>query len=135
MYLVAQRVQSSRQEVGVNVFQYIHDHEFTMSELQTFTPEKNPGELVKQWIEVPPGGNRVLSFLDVAVTNGVSPDVLISSLGALKHVLRRVGDQTEGLWGPLWIRYGYQSSLPMPWETELAALAGSIAFRFSGQKS
>src|SRR5687767_14886769 len=132
MYLVAQRVQSPRQEVGVNVFQYIHDREFSISELQAFAPEKNPGELVKQWIEVRPGGNHVLSFLDIAVTNSISSDVLVRSLGALKHVLRRVGDQTQGLWGPLWIRYGYQSNLPMSWETELAVLAGSIAFRVSG---
>ena len=120
MYLVAQRVVAPRREMGVNVFQYVHGCPFNPVQLQSFNPELNPGELVQQWVEVPPGGNHVISFLDVAATDEIDRQVLFQSLGALKYVLKRVDDQTQATWGPLWIWYGHQPNLRVPWETELA---------------
>lgn len=129
MYLAAQRVLSSHQKVGVNVYYYLHGYEFDVSAADFFLPETNPGVLRQQWIDVQPGGNEVLSYLDVVATDSIGIDALLTSLGALKHVLRRIGDQTEARWGPLWVRYGYQANLRVPWATELGALAGHIALR------
>ena len=78
MYVLSQRVASSvRPERGINTFVHVHDdptmiavdeHGWDMERIATL----NPGRLVGRRIEVFPGGNTVLSYLEIA-----GPDVAV----------------------------------------------------------
>ena len=71
MYLTAQRVRAPDGKIGVNGFLYEHAADVTWSE-----PPKpaagSVGELVHSFLMVPPGGNQVLSFIDIVAPNGMS---------------------------------------------------------------
>ena len=68
MYLAALHVRrASSGDEGINAFRYVHGRDWL--EAPDGVPDDDPGSLVEQSIEVPPGGNRVRSFLDV-----IAPD-------------------------------------------------------------
>jgi hypothetical protein len=132
MLLTAQRVISPHLRArGVNVFQYLHGPNSWERVPNNFLPEANPGELVAQWIQVPPGGNRVVSFLDVVAPDEIDGVDLQQRLTSLKHRLQFSETATAVYWDPLWIRFGC-AALPVPPATELGALAGHIVLRLSG---
>jgi len=132
MLLTAQRVLSPHSHArGVNVYQYLHGSYVWDRVPDEFLPEANPGELVAQWIELSPGGNRVVSFLDVVAPDEVDAIELQQRLASLKHWLPPSGHPTTAYWDPFWLRFGC-ASLPVPWATELGALAGHILLGLSG---
>ena len=132
MLLAAQRVIAPRTRArGVNVYQYLHGP-FTWDRTPAeFLPEANPGELVAQWIQLPAGGNRVVSFLDVVAPDEIELGLLQQRLTSLKHQLHAAGNPTTAYWDPLWIRFGCPPQT-VPWSTELGALAGYIVLSLSG---
>ena len=79
MLLTAQRVVSPLSRArGVNVYLYLHGSFVWDRVPNEFLPEANPGELVAQWIQLAPGGNRVISFLDVVAPDDIDePDLHI----------------------------------------------------------
>ena len=132
MLLTAQRVISPRsRERGVNVYQYLHGPYAWERVPNEFLPESTPGELVAQWIQLPPGGNRVVSFLDVVAPDEIGTVQLQQRLASLKHRLQFSGNPTTAYWDPLWVRFGC-AALPVPWAKELGALAGHIVLGLSG---
>jgi hypothetical protein len=68
MYLSALHVRCVPSgDEGINAFKYVHGRDWL--EPPAGVPDDDPGRLVKYQFEVPPGGNRVRSFLDV-----IAPD-------------------------------------------------------------
>lgn len=126
MLLTAQRVISpASQARGVNVYRYAHGPHDWERVPDKFLPEANPGELVAQWIQLRPGGNRVVSFLDVVAPDDMNVVQLQQALTSLKRVLQDQGNPTTAYLDPLWVRFGL--ALPnVPWSMELGALAGHI---------
>jgi hypothetical protein len=54
------------------------------------------GETVLQLIEVPPGGNPVLSYLDVVAPEGTDPQFIADSLRLFEHYVR--ADRLPAVW-------------------------------------
>ena len=90
MYLAAQRVRSTGR-TGVNVFLYRHPPGSIAWADPGHVVEQMPGELVSSEIEVPPGGNEVLSFLDVVAAEEVSSDAVVDLVDQLREEALRDG--------------------------------------------
>jgi len=78
MYITAQRVTPDNgRSSGVNVYYHQHaaplapNSEWGNTEVDHVAYE-NPGELISSRVEVPAGGNTVLSYLDVVADNAAS---------------------------------------------------------------
>jgi hypothetical protein len=77
MYLVAQRVRSMGGATGINATHYEHESgevDWTHPDVFDFVTNRSPGKLVARELEVPPGGNAVLSYIDVLSPQLLPPD-------------------------------------------------------------
>jgi hypothetical protein len=95
VYLTAQRVRSRNSSVagsgatGISVDYYRHGDDM-LPRLSTGVPDlaristTTPGKLVSSASDVPPGGNEVLSWLDVAAPDHLMPDELQQHLVAIE---------------------------------------------------
>lgn len=105
MYLTAQRVRSrgktpiatgSTEGTGISVAYYRHGHDM-LPRLPTGVPDisristTDPGSLVSSASDIPPGGNDVLSYLDVAAPDHISPDELRRHLSAVESQVVAAG--------------------------------------------
>lgn len=134
MYLTAHRVVRERDgAVGINSFMHVHDGKLTWPEEPWRLPEENPGRVVDQQIDVPPGGNRVRAYLDVVAPDGAGAGEVEASLNGLW--LELVADEATALEhgrmipnpvvlsrAELVIRFGVELSLEQDRPLELAAL-------------
>jgi hypothetical protein len=102
MHLIAQRVQSSQGQEGINAFCYLHG---PIGWSEGPPPDLPPGKLANSRMEVPPPGNRIRSFLEVR-----TPDVTPS-----RQVLRAVIDSIDPF---------QNKSFP------LDVLSGDVSFQF-----
>jgi len=131
--LTAQRVASPGGLTGVNVYQFLHGSYVWVRVPDEFLPDSNPGELVDQWLEVPPGNNRIVSYLDVALPDETSPTDVLQRLASLKHQLQPFEARMEKYLDPYWIRF--ESSVDERLRsTELGALSGHILLSLTGQR-
>lgn len=103
MLLVAQRVVSREGLQGINAYRYQHGPEPWPAD-PTPLLEPRTAALERQSIQVHPGGNEILSFLDVAAPSGVSE-------GELIRIARKVAER------------------PAPDEIPLIAVLERCAFR------
>jgi hypothetical protein len=131
--LTAQRVVSPRGTRGVNVYQYLHGSYVWPRVPDGFLPDVNPGELVNQWLEVPPGSNRIVSFLDVVAPDEVATSDVHQRLASLKYHVQANGHRTEVYWDPYWMRFG-SAVVAGSLQTELGALAGHILLSLTGNR-
>jgi hypothetical protein len=132
--LTAQRIVSPRGARGVNVYQYLHgSYDWTRAP-DEMLPDVNPGELVRQWLEVPPGQNRIVSYLDVVAPDAVSAPDIHQRLASLKYHLNPTSNRTETYWDPYWVRFGSAVDSRF-WQTELGALAGHILLSLTAQRA
>lgn len=84
MYATAQRVRSER-STGINSLIYRHDPSVGLDRWQPDQiVEQLPGKLVSARITMPPGGNAVLSYLDVIAPEAVAPPDVAERLVGLK---------------------------------------------------
>ena len=133
MLLTAQRVVSPRGTQGVNVYQYLHGSHVWPHVPDEFLPDVNPGELVNQWLEISPGSNRIVSFLDVVAPDDTAISDIHQRLASLRHHIQASGNRTEAYWDPYWVRFG--SSVAAGFlQTELGALAGHILLSLTGHR-
>lgn len=121
MYLTAQHVRSPHGIHGINSYIYGHGPLFWLG-WPPFLPEDNPGTLYDHDLEiVPPGGNRILAFLDIMTpdSSGTAPKVR-SAFDMLMALYPRAGihfpDGVEV--GDAWFRY----AAPQPLLAENAEL-------------
>ena len=134
MLLTAQRVVSPRGTHGVNVYQYLHGSYIWPRVPDDFLPDANPGELVNQWLEVPPGANRIVSFLDVVAPDEAAIFDINQRLASLKHHVQVSSHRIETYWDPYWFRFDSTISAGFL-QTELGALAGHILLSLTGNRN
>jgi hypothetical protein len=77
--VTAQRVRSRERSVGINAYVYRHD---AVGEPVWPTLDEDPGQLIGEQRQVPPGFNEVLSYLDVAA-EGLDPEALLNAIETL----------------------------------------------------
>lgn len=129
MYVSAQRVMSPMTgQRGVNIFVYSHGCVWDGPVPVELLPEVNPGALVWRDIQLPPPGNRILSYLDVVAPDDFPREELCNRLAVLKQALPNHGNPTILTWDPVWFRFGL-GYVALPWTTELGALAGHLVLR------
>lgn len=83
MYATAQRVRSEEGREGVNGFLHLHGEDFPWPPEPWRLPEQEPGDQVGEYIEVPPGGNTVRSYLDVLAPDGTPASEIDAALAGL----------------------------------------------------
>jgi hypothetical protein len=129
--LTAQRVVSPQAGHGVNVYQYLHGSFVWQRVPAEFLPDSNPGELVNQWLEISPGNNRIVSFLDVVAPDETPIADVHQRLASLRHHLQASSPRVEAYWDPYWVRFGSAVAAGFL-QTELGALAGHILLSLTG---
>lgn len=134
MLLTAQRVVSPHGARGVNVYQYLHGPHGWARVTDGFLPDVNPGELVNQWLEVSPGSNRILSFLDVVAPDGAALSNIHEWLASLKYHVQARNHHIESYWDPCWIRFR-SAVIAGLLQAELGALAGHILLSLTGMRA
>jgi hypothetical protein len=129
--ITAQRVvAAASRRHGINIYQYLHGRSWPGRVPDELLPERNPGELVHEWDQLPGGGNHVVSFLDVVAPDEIAPVDLHQSLASLKYRLSSVMSPMAVYLDPCWIRFGTTTRVPL--QIELGALAGTILLRLTG---
>lgn len=137
MYLAAQRVRSGSR-TGINAFLYRHPPGEIPWRDPARVVEQMPGELVSQDIEMPPGGNEVLSFLDVVAGEAVPKLAIVDQAEKLRTAVVQAGvvtgdgvgmrfsagqpgtERSELEWNALWRKAGDLLANPQPlppWRT------------------
>jgi hypothetical protein len=104
MYLTAQRVRSKAGSEGVNAYLHLH-RELAMPQDCTGAPDLDHiaqfvcGYVVAKREVVPPGGNQVLAYLDVAAPDdalGTDLNHVLTELGAKIHAEGKPAQFAEG---------------------------------------
>ncbi|MBN1605369.1 MAG: hypothetical protein JW940_01990 [Polyangiaceae bacterium] len=124
MYLTAHHVVSpppGRRE-GINVFLYLHGPLACNDSELVRVPDENPGRLVAQSISVPPPGNSVRSYLDIAASDDIRwEDVRVGLMDFTGQ--RQPGPLPWfGYAGRCYFQLGMELELGHCWRKELAVL-------------
>ena len=126
MFLTAQRVESpSTGATGINAYAYAHNSDWTAPSASIL--QILPGELLRETVAVKGPGNRVRSYIDIAVPSSATTDELSEALTAF---LTTHGDESfpwEGVENRCAFRLGMDQSLASAWRAEVAELLGAIA--------
>lgn len=138
MYLTAHRVEDAAGRQGINAYCHRHGPEFPWPVDAWRLPQDNPGEQQDSREELPPGGNRVCSFLDVLAPDGTDVGQLRSALESLWLELV-AAESVDGVTDPtlpnplgfrkgdISLRFGVDSSLMSMRALELTALDEVLA--------
>jgi hypothetical protein len=115
MYITAHRVRNAAGLEGVNSFAHLHNDNSWPVDASKM-PEENPGVLATQRIEVPPGGNTIISYLDVLAPDG--------------WPWEQVDQALTGLWLELNLRESVQSPLLSAVPNPAVYKTGAVTLRF-----
>jgi hypothetical protein len=132
MRLSAQRVMAADGHLGVNAFCYLHGPVVWLDRPPTEIT-KSRGQLVNSLIEIRPGGNKVLSYLDI-----VAPDDTPSRrlYGEIIDSIDLVHERALPLWiqsNEVTFEFNVDPRLALGWREGLAALLrAAIAARMPG---
>lgn len=91
MYLTAQRVTNPADgSTGINSFLHEHQRPLGVSELWKESDvsriaNQTPGRLIARETPLPPGGNRVLSYLEIVCENSTPPELIKSVLDEFRE--------------------------------------------------
>lgn len=131
MYITAHRVRSRTGDTGINAFLHLHDDrdyglDWSKLDVRRVT-EQEPGRLFAERLDVVPGGNHVLAYLDVAAPDGTP---LAAVAHALQHMRTAVRD-TPQPWsrsfpGMVYVRFGAVIGLEGAEEIEFEALSAAL---------
>lgn len=124
MKLVAQRVvRPSDQASGINAYCYLHPG---VAWLDAPPADLGRGVLVNRLIEVPPGGNRIRSHLDITTPDGTSADALTAAVLSGADLLAASGQELP--WqlahGGTAFSFNLEAALVEHWSMELRILLG-----------
>ena len=91
MYLTSHRVRTSTGESGINVFLHgpanCPQPPFDTIKTISLVADVNPGKILDSDCDIKPGGNLVLSYLDIVAADPIDMDVLQT---ALEEFLRKI---------------------------------------------
>ncbi|MSP61261.1 MAG: hypothetical protein EXR72_13130 [Myxococcales bacterium] len=123
MYVTAHRVGAPMGDEGVNSFLHLHGAQFVWPDDPASLPERNPGALEERRTEVPPGGNRVIAYLDVLAPDGTGRAEIDAALADLGAALDGKANPTWCEHGKVTIRFGVEPGIEKKGlEAKVAAL-------------
>ena len=122
MVLTAQRVRSTSGREGINAFCSLHGGCVWDGPPPGGIPEQNPGERANQHVTVPPGGNRVRSYLDIIAPDETPTREVLASLGPFVAAAREQGLPWAATVGRCTFRFGVDGNLAAAWAAEFRAL-------------
>jgi hypothetical protein len=127
VYLTVHKVRSPTLRVGTNAFTYVHDPDAPIdwnhpdiSQIATSLP----GRRTEAAVEIAPGGNTVISYLDVAAANGTPYEVIRQALEAAEHQID--GRDSVLIPGPIAIRFGTELGNAPNARSEFSHLRGRL---------
>lgn len=89
-------------------------------------PDANPGELMNQFTPIPPGGNRVRSYLDVVAPDETRWADIRQGFVAFIGESQRSPLPWQGVRGRCLFRLGMELALAQRWQLEIAELYRAI---------
>ena len=124
MLLSAQRVVTTYGAQGVNSYRYEHStgQQWPFADPVSMLGEV-PVELVRHHFVVPPGGNRVRSYVEIAVPPGVSVEAVSACVHDMAH---REAPPTQPVGYPAYgcaIRYVADAELRLAWPADFLDLS------------
>ena len=121
MYLTAQRVISPGGEDGINGFLYEHGEPW---DIPPEPADGAVGELVHTLITLPPGGNKVMSYIDIVAMDGTPYDRIHARL--IPWIVERCRGEVPMPWAGACedMRFGFHMARPyaIAWRTEASRL-------------
>lgn len=138
MYATAHRVRSGKDVEGINAFLHRHGQDAAWPADPSAIPERDPGQQVWDAVTVPPGGNDVLSYLDVIAPDGVGVEELDVALTGLWLDLQAAEQDPPHPWavlpnpliyrrGRVVLRFGTVDRMAAARALELGALRTALA--------
>jgi hypothetical protein len=123
MVLTAQRVwnPTSGRE-GVNAFCSLHGPHDWVGEPPTGVPDDNPGERVNAHVAIPPGGNRVRSYLDIVAPDETPTAEILSAVRRFLALARSRELPWVATVGRCTFRFGLERGIEAEWATEFRTL-------------
>jgi hypothetical protein len=122
MLLTAQRVQNAAGLMGVNAFCNLHGPYEWLGEPPSGIPDWNPGERVNESISVPPGGNHVMSYLDIIAPDETPTSEILASMRRFLVLVRQFALPWVATVGRCTFRFGLDYGLEHQWSMEFRAL-------------
>jgi hypothetical protein len=133
MYVTAHHVvRPASTAEGINAFCYRHGPYIWVGLPPAGIPDENPGELAVSSVPIPPGGNRVRSYLDIVMPDEVRWDEVRTAYVAFVSEAQRRDFPWTGVVGRCTFRVGLEQGLAEQWQHELAMLL-QAAQRVHGQ--
>jgi hypothetical protein len=111
MYVTAHLVRSNEGDEGINAFVHVHGLQFSWPEDAAPLADTNPGRIVYQRIDLPPGGNQVRAYLDVLAPDEIARDAIERTLAGLASDLVERRNPTVFTQGKVTIRFGVELGL------------------------
>ncbi len=111
MYLTAHRLVTPLGDEGVNAFLHLHGDQFAWPDDPAPLATSNPGEIVERNTEVPPGGNRVLAYLDVLAPDGTPAAEIRAALLALAGDLDGRANPTWSEQDRITVKFGVEKAI------------------------
>jgi hypothetical protein len=111
MYITAQRVKSRTDQIGINAFVHLHGEgdaagiDWENIDI-SYISEQATGSLVSEHIKVTPGGNQVLSYLDVACPDDTPMEEMEQAVFYAKEALKTSIRPLARRFGQIVVRFG-----------------------------
>ncbi len=133
MYVTSHRVKSAKGMVGINTYYHTHAEGASGAEIDWEAPnaaliaETAPGKFVAEKLDLAPGGNMVMSYLDVACRDGCEMERIVGALGEARKRLASGKEPFSDVFKGVGVRFGYQHGLVGAEVEEFDALAREIS--------
>lgn len=115
MYLTAQRVVTLENKSGINIFLHMHKdgEQPVMKDISTITyvAEINTGAIVDENCELPPGGNRVKSYIDIVSGDDITQGIIENALNLAKQKISSAKLPFQDISKSVGIRFGAEIGL------------------------
>jgi len=122
MLLTAQRVQNPAGLEGINAFCNLHGPYDWFGEPPAGIPDTNPGMRVNDNVIVPPGGNRVRSYLDIVAPDETPTTEILAAVRRFVMAVRTDSLPWAATVGRCTFRFGLDLGLEQQWATEFQEL-------------
>jgi len=134
MYIVAQRVRGLNDVVGVNATRYEQDAgevDWSRPDVLDFVTTQAPGRRVAQEFTLRPGGNAVLSYVDLVSAEPIPPE----EIGKIVEMIVREATKSERgrLRGTGWWAAYFASGTPTMRQQEIRGLNDALV-RMAAQR-
>ena len=126
MYATAQRVRASDGAEGVNGYLYRHGPGFPWPADPTPLADEDPGTLEAREEAVPPGGNRVRSYLDVLASDATEMAEIRGVFETFRQNLQEFPNPAVFRMGGVTLRYGVEIALEDRWNEALEELETAV---------